>query len=135
MRSRRRWHALLAAATLTGAAAAAAQTPAANESWPMFRGGRDIPPPRCPSCRKPVSEWQQALDTWQQSPATDAWRCDSCGYTGHIHELDFRRHGGFARTFIDIWGIHPSEAVPVDALLESLAGFSGCDWNYMYVSE
>ena len=106
-----------------------------SEIRPVFRGGGNIPPPRCPSCRKPVSDWQQALHIWHQSPTTDAWHCDNCGYTGRIHELDFRRHGGFARIFIDIWGIHPSEAVPVDALLARLAGFSGCDWNYMYVSE
>jgi hypothetical protein len=102
---------------------------------PAFRGGGDVPPPRCPSCRKPVSGWQQAVDTWRKAPASDAWSCMRCSYTGHIHELDFRRHGGFAHTFIDIWGIHPSEAVPVDALLASLADFSGTGWNYMYVKE
>jgi hypothetical protein len=36
---------------------------------------------------------------------------------------------------IEVWGIHPSEAVPVDALLASLAAFSHCGWNYMYVND
>ena len=106
-----------------------------TQDRPAFRGGGDVPPPRCPSCRKAVSGWQQALDDWRQAPESDAWACVRCGYAGHIHELDFRRHGGFARTFIDVWGIHPSEAVPVDALLASLGAFSGTGWNYMYVNE
>ena len=105
------------------------------ENRPAFRGGGDVPPPRCPSCRKPVSGWQQALDDWQQSPESDAWACERCGYSGRIHDLDFRRHGGFARTFIEIWGIHPSEAVPVDALLGSLSAFSDTGWSYMYVND
>jgi hypothetical protein len=108
---------------------------ALSETRAAFRAGREIPPPRCPSCRKPVTGWQQAIDAWRQAPAADEWQCDLCGYAGHIHDLDFRRHGGFARTFIEVWGIHPSEAVPVDALLASLAAFSDCDWNYMYVND
>ncbi len=108
---------------------------ALSETRPAFRAGGKIPPPRCPSCRKPVRGWQQALDAWCQTPAADEWRCEHCGHAGHIHNLDFRRHGGFARTFIEVWGIHPSEAVPVDALLASLAAFSHCGWNYMYVND
>ena len=105
------------------------------ETRPAFRGGGTVPPPRCPACRKPVSGWQQALDDWRQAPESDAWVCGRCGHAGRIQDLDFRRHGGFARTFIEIWGIHPSEAVPVDALLTSLAGCSGTGWRYMYVND
>ena len=108
---------------------------ALSETRAAFRAGGKIPPPRCPSCRKSVSGWQQTIDAWQRAPAADEWQCDRCGYAGHIHDLDFRRHGGFARTFIEVWGIHPSEAVPVDALLASLAAFSDCDWNYIYVND
>jgi hypothetical protein len=102
---------------------------------PAFRGGGRVPPPRCPSCRKAVSDWQQVLDDWQRTPDRDAWTCAQCGHHGRIQTLDFRRHGGFARVFIDIWGIHPSEAVPVDALLTSLAECSGTGWRYMYVND
>ena len=100
-----------------------------------FRGGGRVPPPRCPSCRKAVSDWQQVLHDWQRTPHREAWTCGQCGHHGRIQALDFRRHGGFARVFIDIWGIHPSEAVPVDALLTSLAGCSGTGWRYMYVND
>jgi hypothetical protein len=106
-----------------------------TDTGPVFRGGNRLPPPRCPSCRKAVTEWPLALDAWRQAPERNAWECEKCGYTGRIQDLDFRRHGGFARTFIEIWGIHPSEAVPVDALLVSLGEFSDCDWNYMYVND
>ena len=75
------------------------------------------------------------MATWRRSPGNNAWRCEHCGHAGRIHDLDFRHQGGFARTFIELWGIHPSEAVPVDALLSALATFSGCDWRYLYVND
>lgn len=99
-----------------------------SASEPVFRANRQLPPPRCPACRKPAADWQE-------SRRNNQWTCRQCGFDGRVYDLDFRRHGGFARTFVEIWGIYPSEAVPVDALLTSLQTFSGCDWKYMYVSD
>jgi hypothetical protein len=102
---------------------------------PVFRGSGEGRPPRCPACRRPARDWPQAVAAWRRSPGNNAWRCEHCGHAGRIHDLDFRHQGGFARTFIELWGIHPSEAVPVDALLSALATFSGCNWRYLYVND
>ena len=98
-----------------------------------FRADSRCPPPRCPECRQPVADWQTAIGTWQKNPAQSGWNCAACGFSGQLIDLAFRKVAGFGRTFIEIRGIYPSEAVPTDALLDRLQRLTDGPWKTIYI--
>ena len=100
-----------------------------------FRADSQCPPPRCPDCRQPVPDWQTAIEAWQQHTVQTDWICANCGFTGQLTDLAFRKAAGFGRTFIEIRGIYPSEAVPTDALLRTLQGLTNGPWKTIYIKE
>ena len=100
-----------------------------------FRSDPRTPAPRCPACHTTVSDWQPLLQAWQNNPANGDWRCAHCEYTGHISGLGFRKSAGFGRTFVEIRGIYPSEAVPGEALLKALKSLTHGDWSTLYIKE
>lgn len=106
-----------------------------NANSPSFRVNRHITPPRCPQCRKPEPQWQELINTWRSDPEQTAWNCSQCGHQGRVYDLNFRKTGAFGRVFVEIWGIYPSEAVPGEALLNSLGALNHCPWNYFYVQD
>ncbi len=91
--------------------------------------------PRCPACRQAVAHWRERIGAWFEDPENTHWQCVHCGYTGRLYALNFRKTGGFARTFIEIHGIHAAEAIPVAALLDTLRDFSGGAWKLLYVTD
>jgi hypothetical protein len=107
----------------------------ANRDFIRFRARAKGPLPRCPHCRQVETRWPELLERWEINPACNQWTCRECGHPGRLYDLDFRRNGGFARSFIEIWGVFPSEAVPGEALLSTLGQLGGCDWNYMYLKD
>ena len=100
-----------------------------------FRGDSRLPTPRCPHCRKAIEFWPELLARWRSEPQASDWECRICSYQGRLFDLNFRQRGAFARCFVDIWGIHPAEAVPDESLLSSLAGLSGGEWKYLYLQD
>ena len=100
-----------------------------------FRADSRMAPPRCPACRQPLSNWTDRIDAWRHNPARTSWQCRHCHHQGRLFDLNFRKNGGFGHTFIEIWGIHPSEAVPVPALLDTLENLSGCPWQTLYIKD
>ena len=100
-----------------------------------FRSDPRTPAPRCPACHTTASDWQPLLQAWQNNPANGDWRCAHCEYTGHISGLGFRKSAGFGRTFVEIRGIYPSEAVPGEALLKALKSLTHGDWSTLYIKE
>jgi hypothetical protein len=101
----------------------------------VFRADSQCPPPRCPDCRQPLADWQTVIETWRQHPVQPDWVCAHCGFTGQPTDLVFRRTAGFGRTFIEIRGIYPSEAVPTDVLLGTLQRLSNGPWKTIYIKE
>ena len=101
----------------------------------LFRADSQTHTARCPQCRKPEPAWETLIQAWQQDPATTGWQCAACGHTGQPTDLQFRKTAGFGKTWIEIRGIYPSEAVPGDTLLAALRALSGCDWNTLYIKE
>jgi len=89
---------------------------------------QDEPRPavRCAACRAAVH-----LSTPYTCQVL--YHCEQCGREALLPELDWRKGAGFARFFIEIRGIYPHEAVPSDALLNTLGGLSGGDWDYFYI--
>ena len=101
----------------------------------QFRADEHSTEPRCPQCRKPEMLWHEQIHTWQDNPQRLDWSCMTCGYTGQLTDLNFRKSAGFGKIFIEIRGIHPSEAIPGEALLASLQTLTGCQWNTLYIKE
>ncbi|MGB5438357.1 MAG: hypothetical protein WBN90_01720 [Gammaproteobacteria bacterium] len=101
----------------------------------QFRAATKPAVPRCPQCRKPDPHWPENLHSWQEDRQQLHWSCALCGYSGQLTDLNFRKSAGFARTFIEIRGIYPAEAIPGEALLASLQALSGCKWNILYINE
>jgi len=100
-----------------------------------FRGDNRLPAPRCPQCRKAEDRWTELIERWRADPRMNLWECRECGYRGRLFDLNFRHRGAFGHSFIDIWGIHPAEAVPGETLLTTLGELSGCAWRYMYLQD
>jgi hypothetical protein len=100
-----------------------------------FRGNDNIPAPRCPHCREPLADWSAQRATWRRNTAQARWICAACGQSGDPAGLLFRKSAGIARTWVEIRGIYPSEAVPGNALLNCLREMSGCDWKTIYLQE
>jgi hypothetical protein len=108
--------------------------PAAPEHL-RFRADRRLPTPRCPHCRKAEDHWDSLITQWRATPRETGWVCRACGHHGRLFDLNFRQRGAFGHNFIDIWGIHPAEAVPGESLLDTLGELAGCDWKYMYLQD
>jgi hypothetical protein len=100
-----------------------------------FRADNRLTAPRCPACRQPAEDWETRIDAWRNNSADSSWQCSHCNHRGRVFDLNFRKSAGFGHTFIEIWGIHPSEAIPVAALLDALQELSGCEWQTLYVNE
>jgi hypothetical protein len=91
--------------------------------------------PRCPHCRKAENHWPSLIEQWRAVPGETGWECRACGHHGRLFDLNFRQRAAFGHSFIDIWGIHPAEAVPGEPLLDALVELSGCRWKYMYLQD
>lgn len=100
-----------------------------------FRGDSHTRTPRCPGCRSPEPEWRARLQSWQAGKHGPDWTCQDCGFSGHLGDLVFRKTAGFSRTFLEIRGIYPAEAVPGAALLDTLAALTGNSWTSIYLRE
>jgi Zn ribbon nucleic-acid-binding protein len=101
----------------------------------QFRGDNQTRTPRCPRCRSPEPHWKARLQTWQEGKHVPEWNCQACGYSGRLSDLVFRKSAGFGRTFLEIRGIYPSEAVPGPDLLDTLAALTGSPWTAIYLRE
>ena len=100
-----------------------------------FRADPRTPAPRCPACRAPLSDWPSRLQAWQTDPVNNGWHCQQCGHKGKITTLGFRKSAGFGHSFVEIRGIYPSEAVPGEALLNTLKSITGGNWSTLYLQE
>jgi len=101
----------------------------------QFRGDNQTRTPRCPRCRSPEPDWKARLQSWQGGQHGPDWTCQACGFCGRLSDLVFRKTAGFGRTFLEIRGIYPSEAVPGPALLDTLASLTGNPWTTIYLRE
>ena len=99
---------------------------------PLFVSGHNTTPPRCPKCRQREEAWQALIADWTSSPEAYRWSCPACGHSAQAFELDWRQSAGFGRFLVEVWGIHPAEAVPADGLLDTLMRSSGEPWSYFY---
>ena len=92
----------------------------------IFIAAAARPAARCSNCRAAVD--LPSVVTY----AADC-RCQNCGKRHRLADLDWRQAAGFARCFVEIYGIYPQEAVPSNKLLNGLRAYSHCDWKHFYV--
>jgi hypothetical protein len=97
---------------------------------PRLRRSPQGPAPRCPRCRAPVEGGPADLEAAVRS-GTDRV-CPRCGRASPAHALDWRQSAGVGRAFLEVWGIHPGEAVPGDELLDTLERLTGGPWHWFY---
>ncbi|MEN8176030.1 MAG: hypothetical protein ABFS23_09720 [Pseudomonadota bacterium] len=97
--------------------------------------GSNTRPPHCASCRKPVVNDIGDLPPVLDAAAPRALVCRHCHRHQPVAGVRWRRDGGYGRSFIEVRGVFPGEAVPVDSLLQSLATLAGCPWRYFYLLE
>ncbi|MBI5460931.1 MAG: hypothetical protein HY941_01955 [Gammaproteobacteria bacterium] len=91
--------------------------------------------PRCRRCRSDIPP------DLIQAPDADI-ACPDCGHPASLAGLNWRQSGGYARVFLDIWGIHAGEAVPSDRLLDRLGHLARSDrssgdgpWQFFYIED
>lgn len=98
----------------------------------QFIGNRQIArAPRCRACRKPIQNWGGLLDQWQEAE-NSVFACPHCAAEQRLENLDWRQRAGFARVWVDIFGIFEAGAVPTPGLLDTLQALGIGPWNYFY---
>jgi len=97
-----------------------------------FLGGDNVRAPQCTQCNAIDKDWQSVMPRWQKAPEVFTRQCEQCGATKPLHMFNWRRTAGFAAVSVHIWGIHQSEAVPNDSLLNALEALTHCPWEYFY---
>jgi hypothetical protein len=98
---------------------------------PRLLAGTNTRPPRCPACRKVIAiDVASLLRDRPGRPVV----CNHCHARHSLDGLGWRRDAGFGRLFVEIRSVFPGEAVPVDRLVNALAGTTGCHWDYFYLT-
>ncbi len=87
--------------------------------------GEDTRPPRCPSCGAAMKAWREEVNSGSVS-------CRECGTTHPLERIEWRKHAGYGRLFVEIRNIFPGEAVPVEELLTHLHDLGCGEWGYFY---
>lgn len=90
--------------------------------------------PRCPYCRKRIDDWQSIIRHWHENALYQA-KCPTCQRQVSPSDIDWRQSAGFGRFFISIYNIYPREAIPTEALLETLKKLTQQSWDYFYLRE
>ena len=102
-----------------------------QEAGPVFRAAPGRLQPRCPGCRAVVTEAQAWLrDGFPEDHPSRA--CPSCGRALSATQLDWRQNAGCGRWFLEVWNVHPHEAVPAEALVAALERVAGTPVRYFY---
>jgi len=91
--------------------------------------------PRCPHCKAIDNRWHDYLDTWSSNPEMIEWQCAECMGKSTIYALNFRKQAAFIRDCIEIRGIHPSEAIPGEILMDTLRNMTDCSWQVFYIKD
>ena len=86
--------------------------------------------PHCPSCKKPVKSFDLRHQGIDDTPAQIT--CESCNTSAATADFNWRKMGGYARTFIELTDIFPKEAIPQQSFIDKLSAISGTRWHYFY---
>lgn len=93
--------------------------------------GNNTVRPRCPHCRGAIMDWSPIAQAWDNKQMSTA--CPRCGEHYDAATVNWKENASLGRCFIYAGGIHPSEAVPSERLLQTLAQVSGQEWKWFFV--
>lgn len=99
---------------------------------PMFLAGDNLMPPSCPSCRKRQQSGDLGISVWQTVTEDMNWQCEHCGMEHPYAALNWRHTAAIAQTSVHVWGVHESEAVPNESLMNCLRALDVGEWEYFY---
>ncbi len=99
---------------------------------PLVLWGRNTTAPRCPACRKRITDWRGRIGEWERL-AEAPFPCPHCHEAIAPVHLDWRRQAGSGRIFVAVQQVFPGEAVPVPELMETLAHVSHGEWGHFYL--
>lgn len=102
-------------------------------SQPVLFVGDNTRPPHCPHCRHRLDDWRTLIQQPENSPADAPWICPNCQQAMPLHNLNWRKRAAFTTIALLINGIHESEAVPSDRLLQTLQQLTANPWDYSYL--
>lgn len=86
--------------------------------------------PRCPSCKRRVSDWRVLETAWHARDELACYTCPCCGLACTIDRWRWRRHAVFGRFLIAIRSVFPGEAIPSDTFLLLLNTKTDVLWDY-----
>ena len=87
--------------------------------------------PRCPNCKHKLANWQQ-IAHWQNGETLCT--CPQCQRASAMRTLNWKQQGGYGCMAVEIFNIHPFEAVPSDELLDELNKITQIVWRYCYAT-
>lgn len=92
---------------------------------PVWRAGSRARP-RCPHCgaSAPAARVLNA-----------GGRCEGCAGESAPETWRWRHQGARARLFLEIWGLHESEAAPTPTLTQALESATDSTWSHCFVDE
>jgi hypothetical protein len=103
--------------------------PAPSPVPALRTSGGTLPPP-CPACGARPDTWR----AWLGEGSDDRRLiCPGCHQALVPSALRWRRTAAYARTWVEVWGVYPSEAVPAKRLLTTLGTVTGTAWDYAYL--
>ena len=88
--------------------------------------------PRCPICRKLITNDSELWKDWVIGNENKNITCNHCDTSTYIKNLDWRKNAGVVNFALRISNIFPKEAIPTDLLLNQLNEITGVGWKYFY---
>ncbi|VAW71996.1 hypothetical protein MNBD_GAMMA12-2998 [hydrothermal vent metagenome] len=100
----------------------------------QFIYGANTMTPKCTQCHQTMGSWKNLLPEPLAvcNVMSGDIECEHCAQSNSLRSLRFRREAVVGRFFINIHGIYPREAVPMDDFLSFLQRFIGGSLNYFY---
>lgn len=103
-----------------------------NDEVARLYSGQNTGTPHCPECKSSLTGISKLLSAREAVLPEDGWQCEACGSSGKMKNLNWRKTAGFARVAIEVWSVHPHEAVPTSYLIGTLEDATGVRWRYIY---
>ncbi|QEP42925.1 hypothetical protein D5085_07195 [Ectothiorhodospiraceae bacterium BW-2] len=97
-----------------------------------FIGGQNVKPLRCRECQHATAAWRPFIEQWQHSPLDSRWYCEQCHQPHDLLTTPWRKSAAFGHSFVKIWGVFESEAIPSPQLMEQLGQVTATPWHHFY---
>ena len=98
---------------------------------PEYRGHHERFVPRCPECRRGLSDWQAQLANWQKDHQA-TFACPHCAAALSMPNIHWREKAAIGSCFIEVYSVYPHEGIPTPSFMTHLKNITGVDWKYFF---